>query len=64
MPPLTTGTLQPVKHRVRAGTVHVDLGEQREGDAVAVLGEVLYLCLGPRFLTPKLRLGEQEEKRQ
>ena len=52
--PTSTRVLQVVEDRVGVGAVHVDLGEQREGDPVLGLGEALNLTVGARLLSTEL----------
>src|SRR5690606_16600585 len=51
---------QPREQRVRVAAVDVDLGEHREGHAVARLAERRDLLLGARLLTPELVAREPE----
>ena len=52
--------LEVFVERVRLHTVHVDLCEQRESDAVVPGAELLDLCFAPRLLVPELITGETE----
>ena len=46
--------LEELPHRVRPGSVHLNLGKEGERDAVFLLHELLDLLLFPRLLVPEL----------
>ena len=52
--------LEVFVERVRVRTIHVDLCEQGESDAVVPGAELLDLCFAARLLMPELITGETE----
>ena len=59
--PTSARVLQVIEDRVGVGAVHVDLGEQREGDSVLGLGKAFDLAVGTGLLSTKLITREASD---